>query len=510
MGCEMDKHGIEQLARNLCPTFAARRLETLRAAPPIDPERADDLAQWMEKHGMTSAEAEAVCMRALALHQAKIDETARTFEREEWWPAERAIVWAQERSLLAVAEAYLRDGAAFGALFGNVPSAADDLASACREGRVKAEGAPMGLSVQRPITVAEWGAGLAFRKTSDGSLVLARPSIERGAFADIVFDRNSLWAAFEPLAERAAIRPGEYVRMTFEPDARDMLFDDVLHGRKSPAEAEAEAAAKGLEPLRVPLDPGRYDPEAETDWTLAMAVAWIAYRDLDRVRECMPAWRRDSEYWFPVDYRLPDGTRTQGHELRTSPNEHAPLAMLTRLEVWGEPGEPGQRMAINDAKAALRERLRAGQLVALTLENRALHRIAADEWAFLTFGERNTRDVLEHKGEGSFGAVRYMSLVTVSRADLVATFPADLPTEPAKAEPAPKAERPRRKTKPQQVAEIVEDLGIDPNMPEGERIRRVEAHYKSLKLPSPRRTSIQNGLRLAGRLNARKAGEAGS
>lgn len=231
------------------------------------------------------------------------------------------------------------------------------------------------------------------------------------------------------------IEPGRVARVDFEPDARDMLFDDVLSGRKSPAEAEAEAAAQGLEPLRKPLDPARYDPSRETDWTLAMAVAWIAYRDLDRVRVCMSSWRRDAQEWSPVDYRLPDGTWMTVHDLRATFCQGAPLMLLSLLEAIGGPDTPGQRLTIHDAKAALHDRLRTGQLVALTLEDGALHRIAADEWAFLVFGERNNRDVLEHKGDGYFGAVRFANLVTVSRADLVAAFPADLPAAPAKAEP---------------------------------------------------------------------------
>jgi hypothetical protein len=74
----------------------------------------------------------------------------------------------------------------------------------------------------------------------------------------------------------------------FEPDQRDILISKVQHGELTPEQAEAEAAALGLPPFEATPDPISYDPMAESRWSLAMAVAWIAWRDIRSVRESWP------------------------------------------------------------------------------------------------------------------------------------------------------------------------------------------------------------------------------
>jgi hypothetical protein len=59
-------------------------------------------------------------------------------------------------------------------------------------------------------------------------------------------------------------------------------------GLMTPANVEAELAAKGFLPLAVAPDPEKFDPSAEAWWTLAMTAAWIIWRTPDAVRE---AWQ---------------------------------------------------------------------------------------------------------------------------------------------------------------------------------------------------------------------------
>jgi len=66
---------------------------------------------------------------------------------------------------------------------------------------------------------------------------------------------------------------------------RDKLIDAVMHGRMSPAQAEAEAARLGLEPLAPAPDAWKYHPLSEVWWTLPVTVAWIAWRTARDVQE---------------------------------------------------------------------------------------------------------------------------------------------------------------------------------------------------------------------------------
>jgi hypothetical protein len=67
--------------------------------------------------------------------------------------------------------------------------------------------------------------------------------------------------------------------------ARDELFEKAKVGVITGEEADAEAMALGLGSLSRRPGEEAYRPEAETHWTLPMAVAWISYLDLNEVRE---------------------------------------------------------------------------------------------------------------------------------------------------------------------------------------------------------------------------------
>lgn len=235
MGCGMDKHGIEQLARNLCPTFAAQRLETLRAAPPVDPERVDDLAQWMDRHAIDKADAEAICVRALELREQAVAEKAKEIEAEATWGLELALQWVALRSVRAVAELNAPGpGQAFADTFGHYsaglvraslwlelhnlpqpdvyPTVA--LQAALRRGLLSARGYGID-GASRIIEPHEWGGGLApggWEIKWDGQF---NPTVEEDLrhglgrrFSRVTFQRAEVWDAFPPrCGEAIAIPP---------------------------------------------------------------------------------------------------------------------------------------------------------------------------------------------------------------------------------------------------------------------------------------------------------------
>jgi hypothetical protein len=96
----------------------------------------------------------------------------------------------------------------------------------------------------------------------------------------------------------------------FEPDARDILIDRVRKGTLSPEEAEAEATKQGVGPLATVPDPLEFDPDEMPWWSLPMALAWIAWRNTNSVREHCAEYRENWSHWVPGSWNVPtnDGT----------------------------------------------------------------------------------------------------------------------------------------------------------------------------------------------------------
>jgi len=78
---------------------------------------------------------------------------------------------------------------------------------------------------------------------------------------------------------------------------KDRLFERAKYGEITGDEADAEAVRLGLGSLSRKPGPDQFRPEALTHWTLPMAVAWIAYLDLDKVREWSAPYRAECYDW---------------------------------------------------------------------------------------------------------------------------------------------------------------------------------------------------------------------
>jgi hypothetical protein len=104
---------------------------------------------------------------------------------------------------------------------------------------------------------------------------------------------------------------------------RAELIDEVRYGRISPEEAEKEVERLGLEKLASEPDKSLFDPVGETWWTLHMAVAWIAWRTTDKVRQYWDKYRRECWDWHYRDWKIaPDGAIHSGYFLEQRRNSN--------------------------------------------------------------------------------------------------------------------------------------------------------------------------------------------
>jgi len=86
---------------------------------------------------------------------------------------------------------------------------------------------------------------------------------------------------------------------------RDELISLARHGKVTPEEAEAEAQANGFEPFEHRPELPAFDPMHEPWWTIAMAVAWIARRNLKQVRENCAGFRKECTHWIFREWKQP-------------------------------------------------------------------------------------------------------------------------------------------------------------------------------------------------------------
>ena len=189
----------------------------------------------------------------------------------------------------------------------------------------------------------------------------------------------------------------------WEQDTRSVLIDLVRRGRFSPDEAEREAAKRRIGPLASTPDPQRFDPHSQAWWTLAMALAWIAWRDTASVREQWNEYRELCLEWRPVSSNIRNGEageliKVHGHEL--APVRHITacrLALIEKLSRSREELPTNPRMTISDALRKLFNRLADGSIVAIGKDTGGKPvNIQAGEWCYLRLFEEADRDVMKY------------------------------------------------------------------------------------------------------------------
>ncbi len=196
---------------------------------------------------------------------------------------------------------------------------------------------------------------------------------------------------------------------------RDELIDLVSRGQMKPEEAEAVAARKGFEPFERAPEPADFDPLTQRDWTLPMAVAWIAYRTVDAVREAWPAYCEECHYWFWQRWRSgPDGPIHEGWTLN---QRHYPTMLhieLAAIVQHAEGEAAGQLMTVREARESLWTALGEDMLSATGVSRLGggRQRIPADEWPELRAKDSDHRDELCREG----GLLAYADPLVPARA----------------------------------------------------------------------------------------------
>jgi hypothetical protein len=167
-----------------------------------------------------------------------------------------------------------------------------------------------------------------------------------------------------------------------EQDQRDQLSDRAKYGEITGDEADAEAIRLGLGSLSRRPGPEEFRPEALTHWTLPMAVAWIAFLDLDEVREWSAPYRADCREWLWQRWRVGfEGPIHEGWHLEARSKPTLALLGLSATYDNVAKGKP-LSMSIDEAREALWIALREGFFPATGIDTETGRRveIPALEW----------------------------------------------------------------------------------------------------------------------------------
>jgi hypothetical protein len=184
---------------------------------------------------------------------------------------------------------------------------------------------------------------------------------------------------------------------------RDYLIKGVRRGELTPDEAEADAARLRLGNLARTPDPEKFDPMRKTWWTLPMAIAWIAWRSPDRVREFWDPYRSECWDWNFREWRDgPDGPIYAGHFLEQRRPATLSSLLFTERHDSAQGLLPDGAISINDAKAKLWEALGENSFQATGVSTETGERTVIPDYAWrdLHDTEERGRDVLR-VGEAS-------------------------------------------------------------------------------------------------------------
>ena len=197
---------------------------------------------------------------------------------------------------------------------------------------------------------------------------------------------------------------------------RDDLVDRVKFGRIKPDEAEAEAKRLGLEPFaRVP-NPDDYDPLIEANWTLPMAINWIAHRTVEAVRAAWPAYRAECWHWIWRRWKIgPDGEVNEGWFLEQHHFPSVPLIELAGIVDEVEGGTSlSPMMTVREARRALWLALGEGLLSVTAIPRIGNGRVSIppEEWPCLSPKDNDHRDELSDSG----GRCAYADMLVPSKA----------------------------------------------------------------------------------------------
>jgi hypothetical protein len=211
--------------------------------------------------------------------------------------------------------------------------------------------------------------------------------------------------------------------MEFE--VRNDIIDKVQRGEWTPEQAEAETARLGIKPFASEPEPAAFDPMCEAWWSLPMAIAWIAWRSPDKVREFWDAYRSECWDWNFREWRDgPDGPVYAGHFL-----EQRRPATLSSL-LFAEHHDSAQGLlphgtiSITDAKAKLWKALGENSFQAMGVSTETGERTVIPDhaWRDLNDIEECGRDVLRVREASGVWTDRGYNDVALRRQNIMAIW----------------------------------------------------------------------------------------
>ncbi len=188
--------------------------------------------------------------------------------------------------------------------------------------------------------------------------------------------------------------------MTDHQEIRDDILRRASVGELSDEQAEAEAARHGIGKLASEPDQKDFDPDTLTHWSIVMAVAWIAYRSPDAVRESWDKYCAECWDWIWRRWRIGfDGEVREGWllEQRSKPTLLG-LAIGEAID-RARDNRPPPTMPIRDAEAALWTALRDDVFSASGIDTKTGRRVAipAIDW----------HELVAVEGRGEVDEIRY-------------------------------------------------------------------------------------------------------
>jgi hypothetical protein len=195
------------------------------------------------------------------------------------------------------------------------------------------------------------------------------------------------------------------------------VLSRVESGGMTTDAAEGWANARGLPRFTGRPDPSTFDPMSAPSWTPLQAVAWIAYRDVEEVRNVSTEFRQHWFLWHPYTSALAASLRRLMSDLRLEPEgsdqgwhiekvsqpsfysfvdpEQRALEGLAAQEEQSSSGDKGSRA--DQARDELWQALTTGKICATGFIGEAQGRSAIPpiEWTDLTFAF-NAPDVVQN------------------------------------------------------------------------------------------------------------------
>jgi hypothetical protein len=224
-----------------------------------------------------------------------------------------------------------------------------------------------------------------------------------------------------------------------EPDLlRERLLMLAEHGEITGKQAEATAAAHGLEPFERKPELPRFDPKLKSHWSIMMVVAWIAWRDYELVRKQDPEFCSACFHWVGRKRKVRlqnDGEPVKRMVYSLEPRRAPTVGRLTLLDelLRGRANVSSRAvMTIREAVAALWHALTENHLIALGFDaHGALVEIPSREWVYLRLREERGREVLRYD---AVSRPEPFNEVTLPQSDVLRQWPpvtSEIPNLPA-------------------------------------------------------------------------------